>query len=385
MTELHKERVTWATDGSIKREDERGAAQLLLQRWGGAPLMYFALLPDKRYLWGGTAGQEWGIAYRVVGRQALAMGDPFGDPEKVAEAIAAFQAHCRRMGWTAAFYQVTPSALDAYHQAGLRAVKVGEDAQIHLPDFALAGKRFKNLRNDLRRIEKAGVRLEEYGPDAPPDVMVVEEMAAISAGWRRAHRAREGTFAMGGFDPASDLFRESRTFVARDGEGGRMLAFATFVPIFGAGETRGWALDLMRRRADALHGVMDFLVVSAAQVFQAEGAALLSLGLSPLAGAGGTGEAPALAHIRRFLFLRLSRVYNFQGLHTFKSQIRDPLGAALSGFRRRAGSGGDGQRRSASTSGRTEEAPSMRRTPGAFRAATGDGAGRAAPAGLHAF
>lgn len=299
----------------------RTRARCLLERWGGAPLLFFALLPDKRYLFGESDGREWGVAYRVVGRHALALGDPLGDPGAAPDAVAAFLDLCRRQGWRPSFYQATAAHLDAYRAAGLRSVKVGEDAQIGLADFSLAGKRFKNLRNDLRRIEKAGVALEAYGPDAPPNAEAIADMAAISAGWRRAHRAKESSFAMGGFEPESDLFRASRFFVARDAASGRMLAFTTFVPVFSAGETRGWALDLMRRRPDALHGVMDFLITSAVHLFGEEGADLVSLGLSPLAGADDAAEGEAVSHVRRFLFTRLNRVYNFQGLHTFKSKF----------------------------------------------------------------
>ena len=296
-------------------------ARRLLERWGGAPLLFFALLPDKRYLFGETDGREWGIAYRLVGRHALALGDPLGDPGAAPEAVAGFLTQCRQHGWRPSFYQVTSAHLDTYRAAGMHSVKVGEDAQIGLSDFSLAGKRFKNLRNDLRRIEKAGVVLEAFGPDAPPTVGATEEMAEISEGWRSAHRAKEGSFAMGGFDPQSGLFRASRFFIARDAGSSRMLAFTTFVPAFGAGETQGWTLDLMRRRPDALHGVMDFLIISAAQTFTEEGAERVSLGLSPLAGADEAAETAAVSHVRRFLFTRLNRVYNFQGLHTFKGKF----------------------------------------------------------------
>jgi len=296
-------------------------AARLLERWGGAPLLFFALLPDKRYLFGESGGPEWAVAFRVVGRHALALGDPLGDPEAAPEAIAGFLALCRRQGWRPSFYQVTADHLDAYRAAGLRPVKVGEDAQIGLADFSLAGKRFKNLRNDMRRVEKAGVALAVYGPGSPPDAQTVAAMEEISEGWRQAHRAKEGGFAMGGFVPESALFRASRFFVARDTETSRVLAFASFVPAYGAGAVSGWTLDLMRRRPDALHGVMDFLIISAAQAFAEEGAGLVSLGLSPLAGENEAAESAATSHVRRFLFTRLNRVYNFQGLHTFKSKF----------------------------------------------------------------
>ena len=296
-------------------------ARRRLEKYGADPLHFFALLPDKRCLLSKPGEPEWGVAYRVVGRQALALGDPFGSSGTAPEAITSFSEMCRGQGWKPVWYQTTSANLNTYRHDGLQVVKVGEDAQISLTDFSLAGKKYVKVRNDLRRIEKAGVVLETYGPDAPPTAECTAEMDAISRGWRKAHRAGEGWFAMGGFDPQSRLFAESRYFAARDTQTGRMLAFTSFVPIFGAGTVQGWTLDLMRRQADALHGVMDFLIVSAASQFAAEGAQTLSLGLSPLAGADDPAEAAATSHIRRFLYTRLNRAYNFQGLHTFKAKF----------------------------------------------------------------
>ncbi len=305
-----------AANGGVKHGTAEDARRLLAG-WGAAPMLYFALLADKRYLFSRPGEAEWGIAYRVQGRQALALGDPFGDPDTAPKAVNSYVALCQANGWKPVFYQTTPNYLDVYAKSGLKAVKVGEDAQIALADFSLAGKKYVKLRNDLRRIEKAGVVLETYGPDAPPSAACTAEMTAISASWRSAHGANEGWFAMGGFDPRSTLFAESRYFVARDTNTGAMLAFASFVPAFG----HGWTLDLMRRQAETLHGVMDFLVVSAAALFASEGAQLLSLGMSPLAGDDDAAESAATSSVRRFLYTRLNRAYNFQGLHAFKGKF----------------------------------------------------------------
>lgn len=316
MMTLAKKPALAAENSSITGGNAEDARRLLAG-WGAAPMLYFALLADKRYLFSQPGEAEWGIAYRVQGRQALALGDPFGDPDAAPEAVNSYLALCRANGWKPAFYQTTLGHLDIYAKAGLKAVKVGEDAQIVLADFSLAGKKYVKLRNDLRRIEKAGVVLETYGSAAPPTAACVAEMDAISAVWRSAHGASEGWFAMGGFDPHSMLFAESRYFVARDVNTGQMLAFASFVPAFG----QGWTLDLMRRQAETLHGVMDFLIVSAATQFASEGAQLLSLGLSPLAGDDDAAETAATSSVRRFLYTRLNRAYNFQGLHAFKGKF----------------------------------------------------------------
>ena len=90
----------------------------------------------------------------------------------VPDAVAGFLELCRQRGWKPVWYQTTPDNLSTYRQAGLHVVKVGEDAQIALADFSLAGKKYVKMRNDLRRIEKAGVVLETYGPETPPSAAV---------------------------------------------------------------------------------------------------------------------------------------------------------------------------------------------------------------------
>jgi phosphatidylglycerol lysyltransferase len=97
-----------------------------------------------------------------------------------------------------------------------------------------------------------------------------------------------------------------------------VVGFVTFVPIFG----KGWGLDLMRRGGDAPNGLMEFLIASAALQFQSEGAGLLSLGLSPLAGAEpDPAESEMIARGRQLLYQRFNLFYGFKGLHAFKEKF----------------------------------------------------------------
>ncbi len=69
---------------------------------------------------------------------------------------------------------------------------------------------------------------------------------------------------------------------------------------------------------------MDFLIASAAAQFRAEGAAIMSLGLSPLAGSEDedcTADAEWLERLRGLLFERFNQFYHFKGLNVFKSKF----------------------------------------------------------------
>jgi phosphatidylglycerol lysyltransferase len=309
---------------------ERTTVRRLLTRWGGPPLSRFALLPDKRYLTDAESAGEpsWAVAYVVKGRVAVTLGDPIGDPDHAPEAVAAFLDFCAQHDWVPALYQVTARHLDTFRgMFQLKALRVGEEPILDLESFSLKGKPFQDIRTAINKMGRMGIRFEERKAHCESEDALAQ-MADISEAWLRRHRGEEKTFALGRFDPGSDLFHDSRVFVARGGEEEpqRVWGFVTCVPVYGpAGTIQGWALDLMRRRDDAPSGIMEFLIGSAALQFRQEGAKQFSLGLSPLSEACPDTPDPAedalLARGRTLLFERFNRYYSFKGLHAFKEKF----------------------------------------------------------------
>jgi phosphatidylglycerol lysyltransferase len=134
-------------------EIERARARKLLATFGADPISYFALLHDKRYLFDETGYEPaWGVAYVVVGRTAVVLGDPFGDPARATEAISGFLALCRRHDWAPVFYQICSRNIDAYRREKLRPLKVGEDALLDLPTWSMKGKAFQDLRTGINKM-----------------------------------------------------------------------------------------------------------------------------------------------------------------------------------------------------------------------------------------
>jgi phosphatidylglycerol lysyltransferase len=156
------------------------------------------------------------------------------------------------------------------------------------------------------------------------------ELRAISEEWLHAHPGGEKSFCMGRFDPHH--LPQVWLSVAWNPARGRVEGFTTWEPIWAR---RGWALDLMRRRADAAPGTMDLLVVKAVVAAGERGDALLSLSLSALARVGleaapgapaGSSESPGEAETdraREFLAQHLARFYDFKGLFQWKRKF-DP-------------------------------------------------------------
>ena len=299
-------------------EQNRARIRRLLSDYPVAPISYFALLPDKQFLFDPADPSAWAVAYVVSGRVAVALGDPLGDPALVPVAVAHFLDYCRKHDWSPAFYQTTGQHLTVYREARLRTLKIGEDALIDLPAWSLKGKAFQDIRTALNKMARTGVTFAALDPAAPDAADTLTQMAAISDVWLREQKGEEKTFALGRFDPASDAFRDGRIFVARD-ETGAVLAFVTFVPIGG----RGWGLDLMRRRPDTPNGLMEFVIASALTQFQAEGSEIASLGLSPLSGGAcaEAGETELIVRGRALLYARFNLFYGFKGLHAFKEKF----------------------------------------------------------------
>src|SRR5262249_13700947 len=144
---------------------------------------------------------------------------------------------------------------------------------------------------------------------------------------------------MGRFEPHH--MRDVWLLAAWNPAARRVEAFTTWVPI---PARRGWALDLGRRRSDAVPGAMDLLVVRAVQSARERGDEMLSLSLSALArvpdgapcppepgrepepargGAAATTAGTAPERSREFLMQHLARFYDFKGLFRWKRRF-DP-------------------------------------------------------------
>jgi len=81
-------------------------------------------------------------------------------------------------------------------------------------------------------------------------------------------------------------------------------------------------MDFMRRTPDASPGVMEFLIATATQEFQAQGAALLSLSGAPLARMTPDGRSPALHKVLDILAASLEPAYGFRSLLAFKAKFQ---------------------------------------------------------------
>ena len=101
------------------------------------------------------------IAYRVVSGVMLASGDPLGDPEAWPGAITNFLAEAEQHAWTPAVIGCSERAGNIWCRAtGFSALELGDEAVVDVATFSLDGRPMRNVRQMVKRIERAGYTTE---------------------------------------------------------------------------------------------------------------------------------------------------------------------------------------------------------------------------------
>ncbi len=271
-----------------------------------------ALVGDKALLWS-EDGSAF-LAYARGARTLVAAGDPVGPESARAELVWRFRELCDRHGLACAFWEVHPSALHEYVDAGLSIHKVGEQAHVDLATFDLAGGSRKQLRRAVRHGEETGVEFAIVQPPHAPELL--RELRAVSDEWLALHHGREKGFSLGFFD---ERYLQ-RTPIALARRGGRVEAFAN---LWCGAEGRELSVDLMRHRADSTAGAMDFLFAKLFAWGRENGWKRFDLGMAPLAGLEGGPLATLWSRIGAAVHRHAESLYPFQGLRAYKAKF-DP-------------------------------------------------------------
>ena len=283
------------------------------------------LMGDKSLLFS-DSGQSF-LMFAQHGRTWAALGDPVGPAEEASELVWRFIELADAHGGRVAFYQVPATSLPLYLEAGLRVMKIGEEAKISLLHFTLDGSTRAGLRYALKRGGRDGLGFEMIWP--PHVAEMLDELKEISDAWL-AQRAIAGEkqFSVAAF---------RRDYVAAQGiallrEHGRPVAFATVMVTDPKDEAM---LGMMRQRPDtASRYAMEYLFIRLLQHFRSAGWRSFSLGMTPLSGFGAHPLASRWHRAARFIWSHGGRFYNFQGLHAFKNKfgpVWEPRYLAASG------------------------------------------------------
>ncbi|MDQ1169557.1 phosphatidylglycerol lysyltransferase [Microbacterium proteolyticum] len=305
---------------SVRADEDRARVREMVQRGCGS-LGFMATWPGNAYWF--APGADAGFAYRPHGGVAVTLGGAFGGDRGRPEIGAAFVEFCGDNGWTPVFYSVDDAAADALGGLGWQRTRVADEAILDPQTWTPAGKKRQDVRTATNRAQREGVLAQwvSWGTLALGDRVQIRE---ISEGWVADKSVPEMGFTLGTVDEAADP--AARLMLARDASG-RIIAVTTWIPAFGAHGLCGYTLDVMRRRHDAMNGVVEFLVGAAVEQLRADGCTMLSLSGSPLApNRVDDGEAPsAVDRLLETSSWLLEPAYGFRSLAAFKKKFQPDL------------------------------------------------------------
>lgn len=290
--------------GAFTQDEARRRALALLKRYGWNATSFQCLEPGFRYWFDPEV--EACVAYADTGSAWVAAGAPIAAPEElraVAERfVAAAQSESRRVS----FFATERRFL---HAAGSRALLVGEQPIWNPTGWEDTLRESRSLREQLRRARAKGVAVRRLGPEelAQSEGAPRRELDRLIDRWLRSRRLPPMGFLVQVY-PYS--FAEERRFFVAE-QHGRMVAFLAMVPVYAR---NGWLLEDLLREPGSPNGTAELLIDAAMRTAAEEGSEYVTLGLAPLAGrvSGWLRAARRLG----------ARLYNFEGLHAFKSRLR---------------------------------------------------------------
>ena len=295
--------VARATPG----EDDRRTTEDLLDSWATTGLAPFVLANDKN--WWFAPDRSAVLAYRVIGRTAVVLGEAIGSDAGCLAAVHTFLEFCDGNGWTVGFHQVTPEGRTTLARAGLQSLKIGESAIVPIEEFDLAAPKHKSLRSALRRVERSGCRIVVL--PQPIESTTMDALRDVSDAWLASGGHRERTFTLGQFDP--DYLRSTTVLALVDARD-QIVAFVNLLPTY---RSVNGNFDLMRRSADAPNGAMEALFVAMIERCRAQGLTGLDLGMVPFANPDQNSIA---GRTLRAVYESGRSVFNFEGLRSFKQK-----------------------------------------------------------------
>ena len=163
-------------DNALTGEDE-SAIRGLLELWGkNDSLGYFATRRDKSVVFAQSGRAA--ITYRVEVGVCLASGDPVGDPRAWPQAIDAWLGLCQTYGWAPGVMGASSQGAQAYREAGLNALELGDEAILRTSDYKLSGPDMRGVRQAVTRARRAGltVRIRRHR-DISADEMADDRFA----------------------------------------------------------------------------------------------------------------------------------------------------------------------------------------------------------------
>lgn len=265
--------LMWPTSAHCRSEDLPRVWQLV-NATSGDPLAPFAMQVNKCYHFSadGTAA----LAYRTRIGYAVVSGDPIGDETQFPHLVADFAATCHTRGWRIVVLCCSERRLELWTDPvvlgqSLRLVPIGRDVVIDVADFAMVGRKFRNLRQAVKRTHNCGITTEIVAEQELDETQLAELTDVLKTSPSGAHTERG--FSMNLDGALEGRYPGIQLIIARDANG-RVQGFHRYAVAGGGSDV---TLDVPWRRRGAPNGIDERLSVDMIMAAKEAGAQRLSL------------------------------------------------------------------------------------------------------------
>lgn len=294
-------------ENALTGEDESAIRGLLEVYGKNDSLGYFATRRDKSVVFAPSARAA--ITYRVEVGVCLASGDPIGDPRAWQQAITAWLDLCQEYGWAPGVMGASSTGAQAYREAGLNALQLGDEAILYPDKFHLSGSDMRAVRQAVTRARRAGltVRMRRHRDFS------AEEMADVikrADAWRDTETERGFSMALGRLGDRAD----GNCLLVEAVHGDGVVAMLSLVP-WG---NNGLSLDLMRRSPQSPNGTIELMVTELLQNAESIGVSRISLNFAMFRAAFEQGAqlgAGPVARLWRALLVFFSKWWQLETLY----------------------------------------------------------------------
>lgn len=282
----------------------------LLESQGGSKEAFLAFLDDKDLFWLRKDGLDLAcLQIKTIADKVVVMGDPIGNEEHFDELLDEFINQADDLGYNIVFYEINKEITMKVHEYGFNFMKFGESANVNLEEFNLDGKKKKNLRKTINKIDRDGYKFEVM--EKPFDGKTIKRLQEISNSW--LGEGKEKGFSLGFFD--RNYLNTGDIAVVKNPDG-KIIAFANLCPIY----YKNWATVDLMRYDDKVDGLMDYLFINIFTYLKENNIKYFDLGMAPLANVGVMRHSFLQEKMVYMIFKLGDHFYSFEGLKAYKDK-----------------------------------------------------------------
>jgi lysylphosphatidylglycerol synthetase-like protein (DUF2156 family) len=256
--------LMWCTS-ACRQPGDLSRVWALIKTTSGDPVAPFAMQAGKCYLF--SVDGSAALAYRTRLGYAVVSGDPIGDEAQFPQLVVDFAHMCHTHGWRIVVIACSERRLHLWNDPkvlgqSLRAVPLGQDVVIDVPRFDMVGRRFRNVRQAVKRTHNCAITTEIVAEQKLDGRLRAELTEVLRASASGAHTDRG--FCMNLDGVLEGRYPGVQLIIARN-RSGLAEGFHRYVTAGGGSDI---SLDVPWRRRGAPNGIderLSFDMISAAK------------------------------------------------------------------------------------------------------------------------